>query len=492
MSTEKRDSSNPPKHYFKLNPRQQANWRRTTRRLERNEKLRTTYPPFETPSNTTVIHIHHRSSIETLEDLITRARTTRLYTIDTESQIINGIAKGALVQIEFIHSVHESTIILIESFHLPNRDSMLFKKIKELCSIILNGGNEIITWGPIEKEFKDFHPYGLFEIGKIKKEINLQNDFSDWHNTHPVRESRDEQTRLSNTLYETPGECDGPTQEAAMNIMCNCGHHSHYDQNATWSLQDAIASACQQFLDKTETINKWSCGLDLELNAWKIPLFSSNRYNAEEEKAKRISMKQYAMQDCTAVTKLYFIINPPNPIIENIYETPTANNIKMDTNDLSDISEDELIETLRPKFNQQNHLTINTTEEQMKEFNTNEQSQSIQQQEQEQTQETEPTTTKKSSKQEQQRRKNQKLKWKQRNRPDFQHKIKRPIYYRYDYRKIRSQLLDDDIHTSHQITIDQSRREVIIGFKNEQEQQRATTIMRINYFSREQFKKRWG
>ena len=31
MSTEKRDSSNPPKHYFKLNPRQQANWRRTTR-----------------------------------------------------------------------------------------------------------------------------------------------------------------------------------------------------------------------------------------------------------------------------------------------------------------------------------------------------------------------------------------------------------------------------------------------------------------------------
>ena len=103
---------------------------------------------------------------------------------------------------------------------------------------------------------------------------------------------------------------------------------------------------------------------------------------------------------------------------------------------------------------------------------------------------TQTTTT--ISKSEKQRRKNIKLKWKQRNRPDFQHKVKRPIYYRYDYRKIRAQLLDDNIFTSHQITINRRYGEVLIEFKSLEEQQYATKIMKINYFSRNQYMKRWG
>jgi len=89
-------------------------------------------------------------------------------------------------------------------------------------------------------------------------------------------------------------------------------------------------------------------------------------------------------------------------------------------------------------------------------------------------------------------RKNEKYKWKKQNRPDFNHKIKRPIYYKYDCKKIRAQLRDDDIHTSHQITINEKFNEVMIGFKSQRELERARNIMKINYFSKSQYIDRWG
>jgi hypothetical protein len=76
--------------------------------------------------------------------------------------------------------------------------------------------------------------------------------------------------------------------------------------------------------------------------------------------------------------------------------------------------------------------------------------------------------------------------------PRFQNKILRPIYHQYDYRKIRAQLLDDNVFTSHQITINSDQTEVMIGFKSNEEKERAKSIIKINYFSREQYIKRWS
>ncbi len=103
-----------------------------------------------------------------------------------------------------------------------------------------------------------------------------------------------------------------------------------------------------------------------------------------------------------------------------------------------------------------------------------------------------PQPNEKLLKSERQRKKNLKLKWKQQNLPHFQNKIKRPIYHKYDYRKIRAQLLDDNVFTSHQITINRKYNEVIIGFKSKEEQERATKIIKINYFSQNQYDNRWG
>ncbi|CAF3957638.1 unnamed protein product [Rotaria sp. Silwood1] len=216
-------------------------------------------------------------------------------------------------------------------------------------------------------------------------------------------------------------------------------------------------------------------------------------------------MIQYAVADCTAVTKLYFMIYPANSSIRTSYETPTtaSTNITLNIDDLSDISENEEPQILMPrfdkeprilmpyfdkppqilipKFDEQNYLTIETTEEEINEFNA-----------QEQQQVPEQTTKTKLSKSEKQKQKNEKLKLKQKYHPNFQRKIKRPIYYRYDYRKIRAQLVEDQIYTSHQLTINRKKSEVSIGFKSAYQEEVARTKMKINYFSREQYKKRWG
>ena len=72
----------------------------------------------------------------------------------------------------------------------------------------------------------------------------------------------------------------------------------------------------------------------------------------------------------------------------------------------------------------------------------------------------------KRAKSERQKKKNQKLKWKQQNLPHFKQKMRRPIYYRYDFRKIRAQLSDDKVYTSHQISINRRLSEVAIEFKS--------------------------
>ncbi|CAF5137160.1 unnamed protein product, partial [Rotaria sp. Silwood1] len=51
MSYSKRDLNNPPDYYYTLNTEQKRNWRKTARRMEKNEKLRTQHLPFESSTD---------------------------------------------------------------------------------------------------------------------------------------------------------------------------------------------------------------------------------------------------------------------------------------------------------------------------------------------------------------------------------------------------------------------------------------------------------
>ncbi|CAF4218896.1 unnamed protein product, partial [Rotaria sordida] len=90
------------------------------------------------------------------------------------------------------------------------------------------------------------------------------------------------------------------------------------------------------------------------------------------------------------------------------------------------------------KFDEQNYLAIETTEEEMNEFNVQEQQQ-------------ETRTKTKLSKSEKQRKKNMKLKWKQKHHPEFQRRIKRPIYYNiynYTLSKFYTELLEQILNVT--------------------------------------------
>jgi hypothetical protein len=505
MSRQTRNSSNLPDYYFNLNTKQKRRWRHHTRKIERAEELNLQYPPYNPSSNINVVHLHHQTKITTINELIQQAKTTQRYTIDTESQRHQRENHGALVQIEMIRSINYSTIILLEINHLPDVDSRLFERIKELWSIIFNSGNEIITWGPFAKEFENFQHLEWMTIGKIKK-VNLQFLFQEYQDgtlTHPVTERR---VAITGVPMDTPGDNNDYSDEEELLTTT-----SHKKQQIIWSLQSAVATALNKFLDKSETLNEWKCGLDLELETWRSRLFSKKQYDMQVEKQQRIKMINYAVHDCTSVTELYFTMYPErasrNISDENTttltitIETPKTSSTSMNNRqlDLSDVSDEEINIYIPQPEPEPNQLIIDATQEEMMDFSTYEQPQGTTTTSSKQRttttkspEQTTTTTTAILSKQERQRRKNDKLKWKQRNRPDYQLKIRRPIYYKYDYHKIRSQLLDDDIHTSHQLTINRKKQEVLIGFKSIHEQQKAKLIMRINYFSREQFKRRWG
>jgi hypothetical protein len=428
--------------------------------------------------------------MSTINELINKARQTTTYTIDTESEIIDGQARGAVIQIQFVHSKDHSTIVITEMFHLPDEDSLLFSKIRELYSIIFNNGNEIITWGTYTKEFENFQDYQLIESGNQFESVNLQEEFQGWHNeqtkqkTHPQGERRETTTGH----YVIPG---GEETKQSNQTICNCGHRSHYDPNATWSLQDAISSTKKQFLDKTETINRWTCGLDLDLETWRRRTFNKYEYNPTEEKRKRLSLVDYAANDCLVTSELFFIIYPFGRNIsrrstlltasttEKIRRTTTKFIKLYDDDELSNISDEEIeLSRLKPPAQQEQqaqptpevHLERKQEEEQR-------QLQEIQQRQR---------------KAERQKKKNEKLKWKRENRPDFQIKIRRPIFEQYDYRKVRAQLTSDKIYTCHQLTINWEKLEVSIGFKSTQDQEEAKKKMPINYFSMEEYQRRWG
>ncbi len=426
--------------------------------------------------------------------------------MDTESQKGEDENQGALIQIQFIHSITYSTIIIIEVKFLPNPRSMLFMKIKELCRIIFNDHNDIISWGPLSDEFRNFKHLDLLHIGKCV-EYDLQFLFSNPGNepiTHPEMERRDEVTGYLSMIDDTSSEEDD--DELDFN------HRSRPKQTKSKqpvSLQQAIANTFNKFLDKSLTVNHWKCGLDLNLGTWKTKLFSRYGYDQQIEQQQRNKMLQYAIDDCTSVAELFFYLYPGKI---NDYQTPpdtpkTTPSNRTLTYDaaLSEISGDELIEFLKPKLNKNtttsNLLNVRLNQPGPREEQSREQArekpeqqprEQPEQRSQEQSSEQQTQEKITLSKSERQRRKNEKYKWKKKHQPNFQNKLKRPIYYRYDFKKIRAQLQDDNIHTSHQITINRRFNEVIIGFTSQRELERAKTTIRINYFSKLHYMDRWG
>ncbi len=159
--------------------------------------------------------------------------------------------------------------------------------------------------------------FGLFDISQITNHLNIQSKFTDdWNNTHPHtpecldrrQPNLDDESEgvliclvnsddLENDLHSMNYNSEVSSQVS----MCICPDsiRPYKDSNDKWSLQKAIQFTFHKALDKSLTLNIWSCGLDLILRTW-----YTNR-----DKIVRESLTLYAINDLFAPTQIYFHFN---------------------------------------------------------------------------------------------------------------------------------------------------------------------------------------
>jgi hypothetical protein len=216
----------------------------------RNQLL-SAYPKFVPFNDAAEIYLVNQfTNIDLLHYFILLAQSTRQFTIDTQSDWHTH--RAALIQIELIHE-HRSTILLVEVCHLPRQeqDSFVFWLIQSMFKSIFQRENRIYVWRDLIQELTHFLNSNLFTMDMLKMPdyIDLQENFKQWH-----------------------------TGKMDFNII----------GRDKWGLQAVIGLIYGQFLDKSETLNIWS-----------RPFY---RYN--NDTTKLLSMIQYAVNNCLAVTKL--------------------------------------------------------------------------------------------------------------------------------------------------------------------------------------------
>ncbi|CAF1090078.1 unnamed protein product, partial [Didymodactylos carnosus] len=234
-----------------------------------------TFPLFDPPtSQYQVYHVTRATSTTTLNELISIAKQTTSYVLDTESITQEGKRnQPALIQLQFLRLDQPSIILLVEVCHLPIAGSRKFSLIQELFTIILAADKAIHTWGDIE-ELNKFVKYQLFTPEQLLQPntFNVQNEFKeDWRTNHPHR-----------TIISPADEDE-------------CIWHTCIGKqpNDPWSLQDALEYGCRLWLDKRMTLSPWNIGLD-------PMLFHLN----DKQREQRQAWILYAIKDCLAVALL--------------------------------------------------------------------------------------------------------------------------------------------------------------------------------------------
>ena len=250
---------------------------------------------FQPLSSYRYYHIHGKTPMDVLDDLIDYAKVVKKYTIDTEDQPVpSSSSKPALLQIEYVYENNPSILLIIEMMHLPKQSEPTFIKIKQLLKTIFSKNRTIFLWGSIKKELKHFCKFELFDEDDI--------------NSIEERNTQDEFKRYFNQNYPSSPDIK---REA----------------NETYSLQFAIYKIFNQWLTKRYTLANFGCGLDLALDTIIVPkqFMNIRKQVVKDEEEIRELMTMYALNDCLSTTKLVNIL-------------PSTTTI-----DLEIISEDELI-----------------------------------------------------------------------------------------------------------------------------------------------------
>lgn len=217
---------------------------------KRHEEL-SELPDFSSLTPRRIILVNRFTDTLLLHTIIHAAQNCTYFSVDTESDLHT--QRPALIQVELIDK-DLSLVILVEVCQLPSDErSLMFWLIRAIFNFILQSGKMIYAWGNATAELEKFLRYGLFTAEQLSqpKSINVEENFRHWYRKH---------------FGSAP---------------------SHGN---TWALLAAIANLFHERLDKRETLNQWSRGLD--------------RLSRDACFNKVQRMISYAANDCLAVTKI--------------------------------------------------------------------------------------------------------------------------------------------------------------------------------------------
>ncbi|CAF4213281.1 unnamed protein product [Rotaria sordida] len=161
-------------------PYQHQKWSRTAIKAKTNVELRQKFPPFVVSTAISkIVHVNKYTSMKELHLLVNHVQQCTQFTIDTESEKSN--AQLALIQIQTIPPRLPLLVILIELQHLSSNNLPTYVKIQEFFSLVFRSGNQLYSWGDMDKELEPIQDYHLFNWPTTALLIDIQLYFPDWY-----------------------------------------------------------------------------------------------------------------------------------------------------------------------------------------------------------------------------------------------------------------------------------------------------------------------
>ncbi|CAF2094915.1 unnamed protein product [Rotaria magnacalcarata] len=142
-----------------------------------------------------------------------------------------------------------------------------------------------MTWGDLVNKLHPFEQFNFFDISQVTNTFNLQDSFArQWNTAHPhtadcvarhqpiVEESISADFLVCLVNSDDLDDEFDPTHPIDDYNTCICPSEirPYKTKNALWSLQKAVQFTFNLTLDKSITLNTWSCGLDLYLHTWRL------------------------------------------------------------------------------------------------------------------------------------------------------------------------------------------------------------------------------
>ncbi|CAF1964654.1 unnamed protein product [Rotaria magnacalcarata] len=190
-----------------------------------------------------------------------------------------------------------------------------------------------MTWGDLVNKLHPFEQFNFFDISQVTNTFNLQDSFArQWNTAHPhtadcvarhqpiVEESISADFLVCLVNSDDLDDEFDPTHPIDDYNTCICPSEirPYKTKNALWSLQKAVQFTFNLTLDKSITLNTWSCGLDLYLHTWRL----------DTEKRTRQALIYYAISDLFASTYLYFHFHTCSAPSDNLTYPSSINNIQ--------------------------------------------------------------------------------------------------------------------------------------------------------------------